>query len=165
MTKFARRVEALKKERGLNTSAIEVEAGLGSGTLSKLLDTEVERKPSRKTVMAIANTYGIAVTELVDIPQPLAPVASVPPTITRQTTVVRDDDYPSRGVVLALFRGKVDANVLAALASIRLDSDRDPGEAFWVSEISRLKRQLEDFERGRPAGVPVQPERGDRMPP
>lgn len=165
MTKFARRVEALKKERRLTTSAIEVEAGLGSGTLSKLLDTEVERKPSRKTVMAIANTYGIAVSELVDIPQPLPPTVSVPPTITRQTTVVRDDDYPSRGVVLALFRGRVDANILAALASIRLDSDRDPGEAFWISEISRLKRQLEDFERGRPTGVEIQPERGDRMPP
>ena len=27
MTKFARRIEALKKERGLNTSAIESEAG------------------------------------------------------------------------------------------------------------------------------------------
>lgn len=165
MTKFARRVEALKKQRGLTTTAIEAEAGLGSGTLSKLLDPDVERKPSRKTVMAIANTYGIAVSELVDIPQPLAPTVSVPPTITRQTTVVRDDDYPSRGVVLALFRGKVDTNALAALASIRLDSDRDPGESFWVAEIRRLMRQLEDFEHGRTGGVEVQPEHGDRMPP
>lgn len=165
MTKFARRIEALKKERGLKTSTIEVEAGLGSGTLSKLLDPDTERKPTRKTIAAISNTYGIPVNELADIPQPVALAPTVAPAPVRQTTVVRDDDYPSRGVVLALFKGKVDANVLAALASIRLDSDRDPGEAFWISEISRIERQLDDFQKGRSMGVAVRPERGDRMPP
>lgn len=164
MTKFARRIEALKKERGLNTSAIESEAGLGSGTLSKLLDADADRKPSRKTVMAISNTYRIPVSELVDIPQPIALTSSANTPPVRQTSVVYDDDYPSRGVVLALLKGKVDANVLAALASIRLESNRDPGEEYWIAEIKRLERQLAEFQRGRSTEVEIRPEPGDRMP-
>ncbi len=167
MTVFAAKVNALLKERDWAVSHLEQLAGLGSGTLNKLLKNGTDREPSARTLAAVSKALGIPESALIGAPQRAQPRTESQPR-TPQTAVVYDDPYPSRGVVLALLRGKVDANVLAALASIRFNSEDppgDPGEAFWLAEVKRLKRQLDELEREDILLDEVQPEPGDRMPP
>lgn len=168
MTLFAAKINALLEERDWAVTHLEQIAGLGSGTLSKLLKAGTDREPSAKTLAAVSKALGIPENELVGAPQ-RPPLRAEPQARTpRQIAVVYDDPYPSRGVVLALLRGKVDANVLAALASIRFNSEEppgDPGEKFWLAEVKRLKRQLDELEREDILLDEIQPEPGDRMPP
>ncbi len=160
MATFASRVKDLLEEKKKTATWLGKMTGLDEGSISRLLNGQ-RKHPRADTVQAIAAALGVTTQFLLTGGER----AETPSPPVRQTTVVYDDSYPSRAVVMALLKTKVDANILAALASIRLESDRDPGEAFWISEIHRLKRQLEDFERGVTPGPELQPEPGDRMPP
>lgn len=166
------------KETNENPSSLALKAGLARGHLhhiisgkAKSINNETAAKLAAITSfdphwIATGNGQPYRLGALVsNIPElVIAQAPAEPPKRQKieRPDVVRDDDYPSRGTVIALIRGKVDANVVAALASIRLESDRDPGEAFWMKEVKRLKRALQELESD---AVEAEPMPGDRMPP
>jgi DNA-binding Xre family transcriptional regulator len=187
MKTLPERLTWVLKHRGMSASALSLKAGLArthvglilsgrsqhvrEGTLEKLCAAADVSSRWLASGQGPREPYEAAAPAPALPSRPAAAVASSTGRAIERTVTVYEDAYPSRGVVLALLRGKLDANILAALASIRLESDRDPGEGYWLSEVKRLKRQLEQLERdhvidpGWSSEREVQPEPGDRMPP
>lgn len=154
---FGERVKAELKKRKLSARYLAQQSGLDEGSLSRLI--RGERNPTGESLQKIASALGVTTQYLLtgsNEPEPPAPEV-------RSTTVVYEDDYPSRAAVIALLRGKVDPQVFDALVTIRFELDGDPGEEFWLKEVRRLKRLRDRFEVD--AGAELQPMPGDRMPP
>ena len=184
---YEERLRLVVSESGMSQAEVSRLAGLDPSELSRIMKGSKKKEPIA-ALEQVANALGVSLHWLRTgegerhergAVKPVAPKAIVAPVhpapaaparvVSRhpaKTIVVYEDAYPSRGVVLALLDGKIDPNILAALASIRLESDRDPGEAFWRGEVKRLRRDLDEIERdGATEHVEESPKPGDRMPP
>lgn len=132
-TPLAARVAMARAKTGLNQREASKAAGLAPGHVGTIERGETATMNS-ETAQGLAKVFGVSWQWLMagdgDAPAP-ASAASV---VTSEA-----ERYPNRLVAAKLVRGKVDAETVDALLSMRLDSDRDLTVAEWVAEARTLQ--------------------------
>lgn len=142
VNKIGSRVKAAREARGMSQGELEKAAHLSKGYVSRL-----EHGTRGKRISgAIAQRLAAAL----HVPRGWVEDETVPDALDLDGITIRpaapratvEDDYPSRGVVLAMLeaRGDVPPDVIAGLRAERCSAG-DPGESYWWDRVRELTKR------------------------
>lgn len=140
-----KRVESARERDKANpsVSAFEKQHEISNGLLRKLANG-AKPNVSAAELMSVALAFGVSMDWLMGGEAPTLP----PPTVTRL-----DDRYASREEALALADGIVANAVIESVRRHDLQSQSDPGMAYWQDLIKRRAKERADLMNE----VPVDP--------
>lgn len=135
---IGRRIEALRKARGLTREAVEAGAGIGRGQMSRLMLT---KHPREETVELLAKFFDVAVRDIdpsgAERPTPL--IERDDDEARFERLISSEDPCETRRTAIILLRRVHPIEVLEALASERYSLTDVPTVADWSRRAAELR--------------------------
>jgi len=122
------RIRRYREQKGLTLTQLADKSGVSKGYLSSLENDPVDKRPSAKTLYALASALGVAMSDLLGQRLVIDPATEVP---TSLRSFADETGLP-----------EADVQMLASI-QFRGDQPKTPGRWRHIYEAIRLSRELD----------------------